>query len=62
MAQYHWYFVWAAYGITAMLSIAVLVHSWQRMAKAERRVESEAKTPSNQNNAVSHGIARDSRA
>jgi hypothetical protein len=39
MAAYHWYFVGAAYGITAVLSLAVLVQSWWRMTKAERRVE-----------------------
>ncbi len=60
MAQYHWYFVAAAYGITAILSLAVLTHSWWRMAQAERRAESQAKISSRPINIISNDVATDS--
>lgn len=35
MVQWHWHFVAAAYGITALLSLAVLGWSWRVMRRAE---------------------------
>ncbi|MDZ3831249.1 MAG: hypothetical protein U0S50_05445 [Sphingopyxis sp.] len=34
-----WAYVAAAYGLTALLTGAVLWHSWRAMVKAERRSE-----------------------
>jgi hypothetical protein len=45
MAAYHWYFVGAAYGLTAFLTLVVVLHSWRRMVIAERRIDPLVDTP-----------------
>jgi heme exporter protein CcmD len=41
----HWAFIWAAYGVTAVGTIAVLVQSLMAMRRAERRVAELEKRP-----------------